>query len=180
MTNYVLAQIIGFIAVCFTFALFQVNNRRSMLAIGLVGGTLYAAHFILLGALTGAALNVVNIAKAGIFYKYNEKRRPNWLPYLFIGLTILSGIATWQGFRTLLPVIAGCAATIAFWQLDTKRIRRLALIAPPCWFVYNVIVGSYPGMLSEIVNVSSNSLAQYRFDRKKPQRSYSAAEVRAS
>jgi hypothetical protein len=179
MSQYALVQIVGFIAVCFTCALFQVNSRRAMLAIGMIGGLLYATHFILLGALTGAALNLLNILKAGIFYRYNGLRRPAWIPYFFIGTTVVIGIATWHGFQSLLPVAAGCAATFAFWQLNTQRIRRLALIAPPCWFAYNIIVGSYPGMLSEIVNVSSNAIAQYRFDRPKG-RGYRTAEVKAS
>jgi len=43
-------------------------------------------------------------------------------------------------------------------------IRRFALISPPLWFMYNVILGSYPGMIAEAVMFVSNMVGIYRFD----------------
>ena len=65
---------------------------------------------------------------------------------------------------SLLPFIGTASGAIAFWQKKTKYIRRLALVSSPPWFTYNVIVGSYPGMVAEALLMSSNFIGQYRFD----------------
>jgi hypothetical protein len=55
---------------------------------------------------------------------------------------------------------------MASGQLNTKNIRRVALLAPPLWFSYNFLTHSYPGMFIEIFVICSNIIGQYRFDAK--------------
>jgi len=45
-------------------------------------------------------------------------------------------------------------------------MRRLGLLSSPPWFTYNFISGSYPGMVIEVLLVTSNLIGQYRFDLK--------------
>lgn len=162
-----ISQLIGFIAVGLTLALYQFNSRRTMLIIIIVSSALYAVHFLLLGAPTGAIMNSLNIFRSLVFLRYAHKKRPIQIMYLFIVLFLMAGVLTWQGPLSLLPMTGMISGTIAYWQLKTKRIRRLALIASPCWLVYNVISGSYPGMVAELVSITSNIVAMYRFDSKK-------------
>lgn len=76
----------------------------------------------------------------------------------------VSTYITWQGPISLLPLLASTIGGIALWHKDPKSIRRWALIVPPLWFTYNVIVGSYPGMIIEIIMFTSNLVGEYRFD----------------
>jgi hypothetical protein len=165
--HFILIQTIGFIAVGCTFALYQFNSRKHMLYIGLCGAALYSVHFTLLGARTGAVMNGLSFIRMLTFLQYGTRKRPAWIMYGFIIAFIVAGLLSWQGWYSVLPIIGMCSGTVAFWQLKPSRIRVLSLIAPPCWFIYNFIVGSYAGMTAEIVNVSSNSFAIWRFDMKK-------------
>ena len=146
MSQHLIAQLIGFVALCCTLALYQFNNRRKMLVISFFGGILYAVSFGLLGARTGMAMNLLSAMRMIVFSHYNSTRRPVWIMYTFILLFIGVGLMSWQGWYSTLPIIGMVGSTVAFWQLKPVRIRRLSLISPPCWFIYNFIVGSYAGM----------------------------------
>lgn len=161
-----LIQITGFVAVGLTFAVFQVNRRIAMLSLMICSALLYAIHFYFLGAFTGAAMNLLGAGRNFAFIKYSGPKRPKLLPYIFIALFILATIVTWQGIKSLLPLGGMVSGTIAFWQTNPKYIRRIALISPPLWFTYNLISGSYPGMIVEVGLLVSNLIGMYRFDYK--------------
>jgi hypothetical protein len=161
-----LSQIIGFVAIIFSVAVFQFNNRRTMLLLQTFAAILYCTHFSMLGAYTGAAINLVGVGRNYVYFRIEQKQKLMWILLLFIGLFTLSTVLTWQGIISLLPLGGSIAGTIAFWQSKTKNIRRLGIIAPPLWFTYNTISGSYPGMLVEVFMLISNFVGMYRFDRK--------------
>jgi glycerol uptake facilitator-like aquaporin len=59
----IIAQAIGIIALCFTIIGFQLNNRKKIIFILTISASLYSVHFLSLGALTGAAMNALNISQ---------------------------------------------------------------------------------------------------------------------
>lgn len=168
------AQLIGFIGVCISLLIFQVNKRDSMLKLQMSAATVYALHFFLLGAFTGSGLSIAGGIRNYLFYK--QKKRHWLLPASFIIVFSIVGILTWQGPISILPVMAMISGTLAFWQKNPKHIRLIALIASPLWLIYNLLSGSYPGILAEIVMLSSNLVGIYRFDvMKKTRRSETRA-----
>lgn len=132
---------------------------------------LFTLHFGLIGAVTGAAMNVVNIFRSVVFTHGNQRwaRGRHWL-YIFLAAFIIAGIYSWQGWYSILPIVAMTTGTLAFWMKDTHRIRRIALISPVSWLAYNTISGSYPGMVVEVMILMSIILAMLRFDLHKKSR----------
>ena len=157
-------QLIGFVAFVLSLLIFQVNKRSSMLRIQMVACLLYAIHFFMLGAYTGAAMNVAGVARNFSFDKLKKSRHSWVLPILFITIFFIAAILTWQGPRSLLPAIASIGGTLAVWQQNPRMIRLLSLLSPPLWLTYNVLSGSYPGILSEIFLLTSTIVGIYRFD----------------
>ena len=163
---FIIAQLVGLIAMTGTISAFQINNRKGMLKVLIGTAFLYSVHFFLLGAYTGTAMNAVNMFRNYVFYNKYDKKWANsnlWLVF-FIVLFIFMGLLTWQGWYSSLPVIAVVSGAVAFWMKNPRYIRLLALIASPCWFVYNFIVGSYPGMAVEIFTATSIVVAIIRYD----------------
>lgn len=132
--------------------------------LGMCGCLLWSGHFFLLGALTGAALNLVAAIRFYVYYRTKPLKRNTWIMWSFLCLTALITALTWQGMISLLPFIGTACGVIAFWQKKTKRIRRLALASSPPWLLYAVMVGSYPGIVVESLLIVSNLTGQYRFD----------------
>lgn len=157
-------QSIGLVALLVNLSIFQTNNRKNMLLLGLSGCLLWSAHFYLLGAMAAVAMNTMAAIRFCVYYNIKPSRRNIWIMWLFIALTAAAIIPIWKGPVSLLPFLGTLCGVIGFWQKKTKYIRRLALLSSPPWFIYALIVGSYPGMMAETLLMTSNLIGQYRFD----------------
>lgn len=164
MSHLLLAQLVGVVAVTISITVFQVNKRTKMLTLSMFAAFLYTVHFSMLGAYTGSAMNLIGGARCYAFFKVKPDKRYHWVLFAFMGVAILGTIVTWQGIISLLPFFGSISSAFATWHKSPKYIRRWSLLAPPLWFTYNTISGSYPGMLIEIVMVCSNLFGEYRFD----------------
>lgn len=164
MSLLLTAQLIGFFGVVFSILVYQFNKRSTILRLGTIAALLYSLHFLLLGAYTGSAMNLIGGVRGYVFYKIKPDNRHRWILYVFIALAALSTLLTWNGLISLLPFTATSIGGFALWHQDPKYIRRWILLAPPIWFVYSYLVGSYPGMLIEIIVFTSNIIGEIRFD----------------
>lgn len=164
MINPVLIQGIGLAALLIAISIFQTNKRKTMLILGMTACLLWSAHFFLLGAATGAAMNLSGAVRSYVYYRVRPTARNRWVLWLFIGIVFVLTAITWQGMISLLPLAASVLNLVAYWQTKTKTIRRLAFMSSPPWLVYDAAAGSYPGVAVEILLMTSNLIGQYRFD----------------
>ena len=156
-----LVQLIGFIAVMGAFLMFLANNRHSMLRIHVFSSLLWALHYALLGAPTGAA---VNLLRAGRDYAFDRFRRYKWMYPVSLGALVLVAILSWHNWTSIFPIIATIIGTTALWQKSSRKIRYFSLFVPPFWFAYNVTNGSIAGMVNDLIIFSSVVVGIYRFD----------------
>ena len=71
---------------------------------------------------------------------------------------------TWAGWISLLPVVANIAATIGGYTHNPRKIRLVGmLVNSPLWIVYNVLVGSWAGLLDEVVTELSILISILRY-----------------
>ena|SRR3989344_4842973 len=117
-----LAQIIGFIALILLLAVFQREKRSHMFIFKIFSSVFYCIHFALLGAWTGSAMNLVATLRNYVFKQRTEKRWADKMIWLFVFLLIIivSGIFTWEGYHSILPMIATSIYTITFWMKEPK------------------------------------------------------------
>lgn len=164
--TYWTAQAIGIFGLIITFAIFQRSQRKEMLRFKMYAAVLYCIHFFLLGATTGAAMELIGGIRSYVFSKKNEAKWAQtkfWL-FLFIALFMISGFFAWEGPHSILPIIGMIAGTCAFWLTNPKHIRLVSLIAPPLWLVYSIIVGSIPSIAFEVLMMSTVVIGIIRFD----------------
>ena len=71
---------------------------------------------------------------------------------------------TWDKWWSALPVVANIAATIGGYTYNARKIRVAGIfINSPLWIIYDIIVGSWAGILDEIVTEASMLLSIYRY-----------------
>lgn len=164
--NPILIQIIGFIGLFFIIISFQKNQRSFTLKSQIFSACFFAVHFFFLNAWTGAAMNTLGSIRAYVFKLRDSKKwlNNNIVMYLFILFFWLAGWLTWQGRLSLLPVFSMTLECFSLWNKKTKHIRWLFLSARPGWIIYNFLVGSYAGLITEAFVVMSIIIAIIRFD----------------
>ena len=68
------------------------------------------------------------------------------------------------GWCSVLPVIANIAATIGGYTYSARKIRVVGLcVNSPLWIVYDIVVGSWAGILDEVVSMASMILSIVRY-----------------
>ena len=120
----------------------------------------------MLGALSGCLSLVVNILRNALMMKYNDWKwvRKKWCPLIIVLLFALVLVLTWNGPVSLLAFAASVTSTIAYWTNSPRKIRMVNLLcASPCWLVYDVIVFSIGGIISESFTIASIIISLIRF-----------------
>ncbi len=161
-----LVQSIGFIGFFIAVYSFQIDNRKKLLLFQMAAGIAFSIHFLLLHSVVAGILNIIGALRN---YTFSQKERFSDKTMkiffcVFLFLFALVTYVTWNNAYNILPFFGMTISTVIFFQSTPKRIRFLSLMSPPFWFSYNFIVGSYPGMATEIFIFSSSIIAILRFD----------------
>lgn len=162
--NPMFIQFIGAIALIFSIMVFQVDSRRKMLKLHIGSSLFYTIHLFLLGGYSGSIVNLVNAARNYCFYKVKLKKHRWIIPVGFIAIFAIVVFITWKDYYSVMPLIGAVFGTLAFWQKDPKLVRIFSLIVAPPWFIYSVMIGSVPMMISEVIMFSSDIVGLLRYD----------------
>ncbi len=171
------AQAVGIVAMAIIIISFQQKTHKKVVTYQLLGCTLFAANFFMLGALVGAFMNVVSMLRA-VVYSNKEKfhgDHKGWRA-VFMALYVLAYVLTFVVFGTpftvrnalleLLPVIAAVCTTIGFSSDSAKLVRLFGLVNSPCWLIYNLANFALGGILCEVFSLCSIFIGMFRHDRK--------------
>ena len=162
--RFLMIQAIGFLGTVLFFLSFQFKSNRNLFRAQLLSYCFYTVHLFLLGASTGAVsylLNMVRSYALGSSRRFLHSRRM----CLLLCLLQLGTLAvTWSGWISLLPVAANIASTIAGYTHNPGKIRLAGmLINSPLWIVYDILIGSWAGIIDELVSEGSMILSLIRF-----------------
>ena len=162
---FYIAQAVGIVGLIFAVISFQKNNNKGILLFQVMAALTFFIHFTLLGAYTGAAMNLIGAARNLVFYN-REKRwaQSRYWVAAFIGIYIIVGMLTWKDGFSILPIIAMTLSSVGLWIKNPKFTRLIVLPSSPCWLVYNIVSSSIAGILTETFVVTSLIIAVIRFD----------------
>ena len=129
---------------------------------------LYVLHYGLLSATTAVAISVICVVRTLIFFLYKkaEKALPIWLLITIFAVVIGAGIATWDNWLSIIPILATMAFTYGQWQHNVQTTRKTVIAGDFGWVVYNLFYFGYTDLIGKIVEITSCSIALYR-NRKK-------------
>ena len=161
----IFTQILGFVGLGLILLSFQFPRQKTVIRVQLYSSLVFAVHYLLLGAVTGALLNLIGICRAFVFSsrEHGWAQKKWWLPLFCISYCIVYVLMfTLWGMEAsprnllleLLPVIGSLATTIGF-HLDNVTMRKLALVNGGTWVIYALLCGSIGGALTEAVGIVS-------------------------
>ena len=79
-------------------------------------------------------------------------------------LQMVTLLVTWSGWISILPVAANIAATIGGYTHNPRKIRVAGMfINSPLWIIYDILVGSWAGILDEVVTEASMIISIIRY-----------------
>ena len=152
---YTFGQIFGIVISFIGFFVYFGKKRSTLLASKLSLDVGYFFQQIMIGAYTGAALNLVATFREVVFYNRGKHRWAShrvWL-YIFILLTLISPVLTWLGPVSLLPAIGSVLSVISFYCMNTHHMRIFGLFAQSLWLTYNILMMNIGLLISTAVQL---------------------------
>ena len=172
----IIAQIVGIFAMLFNILSYQGKKQKTVIALQLIGGALFAINFLLLGALVGGILNILATIRAIVFL-FKDKLKADRLPWLFgfVASYIVVYILNFTAFGKeptafnliveVLPVIGMLALNIGFMLKNASDVRKCGLVSSPAWLIYNIFVGSWGAIACEALTLISIFVGMFRHDK---------------
>jgi len=162
--NYILVQLIGFVGTILYFLSYQCKSNKNLFRVQFLSYLFYTIHLILLGAVTGGVSYIINTFRSlclGSNWKFGKSKGMCIIICLMQTAVLYF---TWGGWISLLPVVANIASTIGGYTKNARKIRVAGMfINSPLWIVYNIIVGSWAGILDEVVSEISMIISVIRY-----------------
>ena len=162
--RFLLIQGIGLFGTVLFFLSYQCRNNKSLFRVQFVSYLCYTVHLLMLGAVTGGISYILNSVRSFCLGSKNDFLKGKWMCCVLCILQVTTLIFTWSGWWALLPVIANIAATIGGYTYNARKIRIVGmLINSPLWIIYDIAVGSWAGILDEIVSEASMLISIFRY-----------------
>lgn len=162
--KFIFIQSIGFLGTILFFLSYQCKSNKNLFRIQFISYLCYTVHLLMLGAITGGISYILNTVRSFCLGSQNSFLKTKGMCFIICMLQMVTLVFTWDGWWSILPVAANIAATIGGYTYNARKIRVAGIfINSPLWIVYDVIVGSWAGILDEIVSEASMLLSIYRY-----------------
>jgi len=162
--NSFFVQAIGVAGTIVFFLSYQCRSNRNLFRVQFISYLCYTAHLLLLGAVTGGISYTINTVRSFCLGSKNDFLKSWKMCWIICLLQVITLILTWDGWWSVLPVAANMAATIGGYTCNARKIRVVGMfVNSPLWIVYNIIVGSWAGILDEIVTEASMIISIIRY-----------------
>ena len=165
-------QVVGFFAVATFLLSYQLKKRENIIAVNVLSRFLYILQYVLLGAFSGAVLDILGAVVSMIAGKKEHKWIRRHQTGVVIAITFsVAAIGLGMAFanQSILDLfsLAGILLhTSAFWMTNEKKIRAVSLLGSPFWIVYNFFSRAYGSAIGDILTILSILIAMFRYGKK--------------
>ena len=159
-----IGQALGVVAVILGFITYQMKSPKALLIVNLITCGVFCAHYLLIGAISGAVMNGLGILRNLVYTNRDKKlfSSPVW-PFAFAVIMLAAGLVTWQDWRSVLLVSGLFINSLALSMKNAQHIRWSLLISCPLVMLYNILMGSYGGTVFEGMSIVSAVIGIIRF-----------------
>ena len=160
-----IVQIIGGIGILASLISFQCKKHNSILCFRTLNEAVFAIQYLMLGAYTGMAMNLIGCVRNIVFAKQLSKDKKTVAStVVFAVVFFIFGILTWQGMKSILIIVAKVLSTVAYGNKNTTVVRTIIFITCTSWLIYNYCVFSVAGVICEAFTLISLLIGIIRLD----------------
>lgn len=161
----IIIQGVGFAGVLLFVISYQIKSNKGLFLCQMIGCTLFCLQFFMMGAYTGAISLIINIIRNILLLKSKEWKwaKSKVVLSLILATLVISTVITWNGPISLLPFISIAVTTIGYWTDNGLNIRLSQLVGSPCYLIYDILVHSWGGVISESIAIVSIIVSICRF-----------------
>ncbi len=161
----ILIRGLGIIGLILCVIPFQFKKHKNIVLCKMLSELSFAIQYFLMGAFTGAWIDLISGARNFLFYRLVKKNRSTLPVMIVFSLFVIAlGIYSWAGPISLLPVIAKLLTTVSYGLKNEKYLRIITLPSCIFWISYNFMIGGWEAMISDFLSLFSILIAMFKFD----------------
>lgn len=161
---YIVGQCLGGVAIVLGFVSFQMRTQRQLLSVQLLTCLVFCAHYLMIGAIAGMAMNAVCVFRNVAFYYRNQKGwHEPWIPLAFGVLQAIVGILAWGEWYSVFLFFGLVINTLCMSFSNPQSVRKSILVTSPLVLVYNAFTLSIGGLVFESVSIISAVIGIVRY-----------------
>ena len=158
---------IGVVAIIVSFFVFLSNRRKTILICKGITDVLWCANNFMIGATTGAILNIVMVFREFVFYNRLDKKWAQhkfWM-VIFSVMCFVSPVVEIINTKTFnilpfFPAVGSVIAVFGFYNAKPSRIRAYNFLASTPWLIYTIMVGNITCAISTAIGMISAILGE--------------------
>ncbi|MBE6608880.1 MAG: YgjV family protein [Ruminococcaceae bacterium] len=160
---YIAGQGLGIVAIALGFLSYQMHTQKQLLLMQTATAIVFCLHYLMIGAISGMALNIVNIFRNVVYYYRNQKgSNGKLIPILFAILLGVIGIFTWEAWYSIFVFLGLIINTLCMSFSDPQNVRKSILVTSPMVLIYDAFALSIGGMIYESVAIVSSVIGILR------------------
>ena len=157
--SYILSQIFIIFNYIFLVITYQSKKRKNIIIFNFGALISTGLSYAFLSAYSGIAMVFVAVIRNIIFIiderKNGKSNKNDTKDYIILAIlyiiSIISAIFTYNGFLSMMSVVATMLYTYSVWQKSTKVYKALGIPIGILWIIYNVYIFSIFGIILETI-----------------------------
>lgn len=170
MPQLIIGQILGIVAPIVTFISYQVNSKSKLLLLQTAANVAICISYLLLGASSGFALNIVGTIRNMTFFFLDPKSRTNRICAVILALAMGgAGLLSWEGPISLVLMVALMANTIFMSFGDPQLLRKSVIGTSSLILIYNLLMAhpTIGGIMNESIAIVASIIGVLIYRKKK-------------
>jgi len=155
---FILSQIAMFFAMGFDFLSLQFKKREYTFICLTISAALISTHYFLLNKIAAGVIISISILRFITCYFTTNKK----FLWIFIGLNTISLFFTYKEIYDLIIYVGLIFLIVGNFQANNKLMRKLMMVGTSMLIIYNTIILSPMGIITEGSFLMSNFLGYYR------------------
>lgn len=161
-------ELFGLAGLIMSIIAFQFKKHRHIVLSKMTSELAFAIQYILLGAWTAAVLDFISVIRNFLYSHLVKKNRSTTPVIVVFGIfVVITGIVTFDGVISVLPVVSKLLTTVSYGMKKEKWLRLITLPSCILWIIYNLYVGSAAAAITDSITLISLLVAMYQFDWRK-------------
>ena len=119
-------------------------------------------HYALLGHWTAVAMNGFIGVQTVVAIALVHRPGLRFVYYTLMPVLVLATFVTWQGLPSVLSLTATMLSTVGRMQTNETALRVLMLASTPFWAAHDLVVGSLPGLIADLLSMATGAVMLLR------------------
>ena len=163
----IIGHAFGVVAIGMFFLSYQMFDKKKLLLVQTLATATLCLQYILIGAYSGFALNIVCIIRNVLYYRRDKKGVSGILLPIILALTMaIVSLFSWDGYHSLFIILGLMINTVCMGVCNSQNLRKSILITCPLILIYNLFELSYSGAISETISLISAVIGIIRYNKK--------------